>query len=117
MKKRLISAIIMIIIAIPLLILGGIPFSLFILILGEACLFEFLKFRRKLPLFVKIISHLMLAITILKNLININLEFIIILDLFIFLSSLVFINKNYHYKDAFYLIGLILFLGIFQTVL
>lgn len=112
MKDRVISAIIMVLIAVPFIILGGIPFSIFVLLVGEMGLYEFLKFRLKLPMIVKIISHILLGIIILKDLLNINLETILIISIFVYLSSLVFINKNYHYKEAFYLIGLILFLGL-----
>ena len=112
MKDRVISAIIMIFVTIPIIILGGIPFSIFVLLIGEMGLYEFLKFRLKLPIIIKIITHILLGCIIIKDLININLETILIISLFIYLSSLIFINKNYHYKDAFYLVGLILLLGI-----
>ena len=112
MKKRVISAIIMILITIPFIIIGNIQFAIFCLLIGEMGLYEFLKFRTKLPTIIKIISFIFLGIIILKDLLNINLEIITIISLFVYLSSLVFISKNYHYKDAFYLIGLILFLGI-----
>ena len=112
MKERFISAIIMVLITVPFIILGNIPFACFILLLGEMILFEFLKFRKKIPIIIKIISHIFLGVFILKDLININLETVLIISLFGYLSSLVFIKDNYHYKDAFYLIGLILFIGI-----
>ena len=113
MKERIISAIIMALIVIPFLIIGNIPFSIFILLLGEMILYEFFKFRKKMPLVIKILSYIFLGFVIFSNLLNINLEIILIISLFIFLGSLVFINKRkYHYKDAFFIIGLILFIGL-----
>ena len=45
MKTRIISAIIMIIIALPILLIGGIPFKFFAVILGLFALYELLKVK------------------------------------------------------------------------
>ena len=112
MKERIISAIVMILITLPLLLIGGVAFNIFVLIISELALYEFLKFRKKIPMLIKVLAYLILAIITFKDILNINIESLIIIEIFVFLSSLIFINHEYHYKDAFYLIGLILFLGI-----
>ena len=114
MKKRIISGIVMAFITIPFLILGNLPFKIFTLILGEVALYEFLQFRKKIPLVIKIISYLLVSLIILKDLLGIKIELLLIISLVIYLSLLVFINNKakYRYEYCFYLIGLTLFIGI-----
>ena len=92
MKKRIISAIIMAIIFIPLLIIGNLPFTICISILSMASIYELLNTLK----------------------LNGNEDTLLMLLLVINLSLLVFIDdrEKYNYKDAFYLIGIILFIGI-----
>ena len=114
MKKRVISSIVMILITIPFVILGSIYFSFFALIVGEMALYEFLKFRKKISISIKILTHIMLALYTFKDILKIQTETLIIISILLFLGSLVLVNDKtkYHYKDAFYLVGLVIFLGI-----
>lgn len=119
MKERVISAIFMLIIFVPILLLGSIPFYLLSLVLGIISLYELLNLNKKLPKIVKIITYLFTSLLIFNNLeiknflLNLDFRFFIFL-LFVYLALLVFINKQdkYNYKDAFYLIGIVLFIGI-----
>ena len=113
MKKRIISAIIMLIIVVPILILGNIPFMVFTVLIGEMALYELLRLRKRLPLIVKIISYILTAIFILKDLIKINIDLLLIIMLLIYLGMLVFYNKNkFNYKESFLLIGIVTFIGL-----
>ena len=56
MKKRIISAIVMILIVVPLLILGGLYLKIGTVILGACSMYELLKVKNNMPLFIKIIS-------------------------------------------------------------
>ena len=112
MKVRFISALVIALIAIPFILIGNLYFDIFILVIGLAALYEFLKFRKQIPKFIKFLTYLLLGVTILKDLIGMNIEHLIIINIFLLLGSLIFINNKYHYKDAFYLIGLVLFLGL-----
>ena len=119
MKQRIISAIIMLIVFIPLLIIGKLPFAGLILLLGMIALHELLKFRKNLPIYVVIITHIFTAILILYNLLFNNLLLavdykVLLLIPLIYLILLVFINnqKKYNYKDAFYLIASTFFIGL-----
>ena len=119
MKQRVISAIIMIVIFVPFLLLGGWPFYCFISVLGLGATYELLNTHRKIPIITKIFTYLSVLSLILinawdKNLIITIDSRILILIMFFLLGSLVFVKnlKTYHYKDAFLLIGISLFIGI-----
>ena len=47
MKTRIISAIIMALIAIPLLLIGGLPFKIFAMVLGVMSMYEIMNIRKK----------------------------------------------------------------------
>lgn len=119
MKERVISAIFMFIIIIPIIILGSWPFYIFTLILGIIATHELLNLNKKIPSFVKIITYLFISLIIFSNInsksffISFDLKSLIFL-LLVYLSLLVLVNnqETYNYKDAFYLIGIVLFLGI-----
>ena len=70
MKTRVISAIIMLIIFIPLLFIGGEAFSLGVYLVSLLGLNEFLKIkndRKYIPSFIKFISYILLTLLILTN--------------------------------------------------
>lgn len=52
MKKRIISAILMTIVFVPLLIIGGTPFSIFMTGLAVLCLYELLHIRNQEKIFL-----------------------------------------------------------------
>lgn len=117
MKQRIISAIIALIITVPLIYLGGTYFFILVSILSLMGLREFIKLK-KIPLFMEIISYILLFIILLSNygksnIIDIlNSKIIIGIFLFNFLGTLLYYNKNnYTIVDAFYLTGGLLFLG------
>ena len=112
MRQRIISAIVMIIICIPILILGGIYFKILATILSGICLYELFKYK-KIPIFIQVISYLLLELLLYEketNILNGISQSIIILSLLI---PMIFVNKskNYKYEDAFYIMGVIYFLG------
>lgn len=121
MRQRIISAILMIIICVPFLILGGVYFKIFASILAEMCLYELLKYKKNIPISLKIISYLFLGFLLLgREKIGISLEHCILLFILTYLFTLVFVNdsKSYNYNDAFFLIGIIVFFGIsFQSII
>lgn len=113
MKQRTISAIILILVVTPFIIIGKIPFQIFASVVGVLATFELLQFRKKLPIYHKIITYIFVLILINSNLIKINLSILIQIIILGYLVLLLFTKRNkYHYKDAFYLIGLVLFIGI-----
>lgn len=122
MKKRVISAIIMLIVVIPLIIIGGVPFRLGTLAIGLLGLKELLdirKSKKNFPFIMKGISYILLTVLILSNNSSTIIEYIlnykfIAITLFTLLIPLVIYqnNKKYSINDAMYLIGTLFFLGI-----
>lgn len=116
MKKRIISAIIMSLIFIPLLLIGNLPFVIFVTILGMGAVYELLKLKPNLPLIIKILTYIETILLILMDKLKFtnNISLVLIIMLLVNLSLLVFIDDKdkYNYKDAFYLLGLVLFLGL-----
>ena len=121
MKKRVISAIILIALFVPLLLIGGIPFTIFGTVLGVFSLYELLKVHessKKLPLLLKIFAYVLTIYLCLYN--TGTIDFINHMDyrliaafIFIFLCPMVFIAdaKVYNLSDALYLIGSVLLIG------
>ena len=70
MKKRVLSATVMLIIFIPLLFIGGTPFSLGVYLVSLLALHEFLNIKdekKYIPSFIKFISYILLTLLILAN--------------------------------------------------
>lgn len=121
MKKRIISAIVALAILVPIFIKGGIIFSVGMYVLSMLGLREFLKVKstkKELPLFIDLISYIVLTLLVLFNINNTELiysvDFRIIAGLFlVFLLPAVLYHDRtlYSINDAFYLIGGIFFLG------
>lgn len=131
MKKRVISAIIMLGIFIPLFLIGNIFFTLAIYFVSMLALKEFLDIKstkKELPEFINFISYLLLTLLIFFNTsiggngekIILTMDFRILSGLFlIFLIPTVLYHdrKKYSVNDAFYLIGGIFFLGTSMSLL
>lgn len=121
MKQRVISAIVAFLIFIPIFIIGGITFNTVFYILTVLGLREFMKVRekeKKIPDFIRLISYLVITILYFENMINLDLDFNInyklISGLFLVLLLPVVLyhdEKVYNVKDAFYMLGGVLFLG------
>ena len=72
MKQRFISAIIMAIIFIPLLIIGKLPFNIFIALLGMGAIYELLKLKPSLPLIIKLFTYIETLIVIFFNILKLT---------------------------------------------
>lgn len=121
MKKRVISAAIMLAICIPLLIIGGIPFKIFIGVLAILAYKEFIELKgiNKYPkgvLVLGLASMLLLVYSnrdILFSTIGLNYKYLMAVFLMMFLPVIFYFDKGkYNYKDALELTGFITFLGI-----
>lgn len=119
-KTRIISAIVAAIIAIPLIYVGGYPFYLgvgLLAMLGFKELMDLRKSHKKLPNLIIFFGVICLAFLILDNFNNssiylgISYEKILLCLIFLTLPT-VYYQDKYSTKDAFYLLGIILFLGI-----
>ena len=53
MKERVISAVIALLISVPLVLLGGIYFQIFVMVIGVIGLYELLKTKKNIPVMMK----------------------------------------------------------------
>lgn len=127
MKKRIISAIVMVLICIPFILIGGGLFNFAVYVLSMFALKEFIdikKDRKPVPNFICFISYIFMTLLVLVDVASIstsyNLDYRILSALFLsYLIPVVIYHdyKKYSIKDAFYMIGGVLFLGISMALL
>ena len=72
MEKRVVSAIVMILIFVPLLLLGGMTFSVFMTLLAIAGIYELIKVREKTKKFPKIVIIFAYLIVLFLTLLSYN---------------------------------------------
>lgn len=122
MTKRLISAIITLIIIVPLILMGNTAFNIGLYVISMLALKEFLDIKsvkKDIPIFIQIIAYIFMTLIILGEVrvtkLTINFDYRLLSSLFLsFLVPTVFYHerKTYSINDAFYLIGGILFISI-----
>lgn len=121
MKTRIISAIVMLLIFIPILVLGGSVFKAFTILLAILGMYELMNVRKnkkEIPIAIRIISYILVGIFVYFcndfYSTSYNLDYRIFIITFLsFLIPLVIINdtKKYNINDALYLSGGVLFLA------
>lgn len=122
MRTRVVSAIIAILVIVPIIFIGGNLFNFAAAILGLIGFRELMNLKEKekdIPFFMKIISVICFLLLVLCNLSARSYEFLIDYKLvsiiiFLILIPMVFIHdfKKYNINDALYILGSIFFLGI-----
>ena len=119
MKKRIISAIIMILLFVPFLILGDTFYLVLGGVLGVLSLWELMRLEKNIPSYMQIISYMVCLLLILykfdsKDYVDI-LNFPMVVSMFFIYSFSVIINgniKKYTYKDSLWLFMITLMIGI-----
>lgn len=121
MKQRVISAIIALMIFIPIFLIGGLVYDIGIIILSILGLREFLKIReekKEFPVFVSFISYVLLILIVATGIstkemiFTIDFRIIAALILVFLLPTVLYHDRKlYSIVDAFYLIGGVFFLG------
>lgn len=127
MKKRIISAIVMILISVPIVIYGGSLFKIGIGIISVLALKEILDLKKShepYPILVELISVISLLFIVLSDsdaysiMFGITYKGIAILLLLLLSLTLVYKDNKFTTKDALYLIGAIILLGTsFNTMI
>ncbi len=121
MKKRVVGAILILLIGIPIVLLGGKTFILFCGLLGVLALKEIVDLRKPakpLPKMIFLLNVLLLILPInsflLKEEIFLNLDFhlMILTFLGLLIPCLIYKKEIYSTNDAFYFFGTLLFLEI-----
>lgn len=126
MKQRVISALVALVIFIPIAIIGGIPFNLAFYVLTILGLKEFMKVtekEKKYPDFIRFISYILISLLYFGCTLNSNLDFSfdyrMVSGMFLTILLPVVLyhdEKVYGVKDAFYLLGGVLFLGFSMSL-
>lgn len=127
MKKRVLSASLMLIVFIPLLIIGGPLFNFGVYLVSLLALKEFISIKNEkkyVPSFIKFISYIILTLLILTNTqlkeLTFSIDYRVLAALFIsyLLPTVLYHDREkYSVNDAFYLIGGVLFLGISMSLM
>ena len=133
MKQRIISAVVLLAIFIPILLIGKIPYAILMTILAWMGLYELLKARKSkkpFPFFMKILSYILVMLFMITNFqltnavtlydLSFYLDYrIIAIFIFAYIMPIVFINDNkkYNLNDALFLIGSTLFIGLSFSLL
>lgn len=122
MGKKILSAIVMLLIFIPIFSVGGSLYNAFIYIIGIIGMNEFINIKNSkklVPIFIKFLTFIAFTFLIFSNINGDSLIFSIdyrilcgIFALFLIPTILYHDRSMYSVNDAFYLIGGILFLGI-----
>lgn len=101
MKQRIISAILALIILIPLIFLGGIYFKVALSALSLLALKEVLDIKKELPTLIKVISYILILLMVL---LNISMIIKILITIFILYVLLVFFDRDtYNIETSAYL--------------
>ena len=122
MKTRVLSAVLMVALFIPFLLMGGLPFTIFMAIVSAFALHEVIKVRetrKQFPLVLKLIAYVLVMILCFTDLNTIEFQYnldyrFLALIVFLFTSPMVFINdsKKYNLNDALFLVSLVVFIGL-----
>lgn len=127
MKSRIISAFVMLLIFLPLLIIGKLPFALLILLISLLGLHEIFKVRRRsreLPFIMELFAYVLVGFLTLNNYTSMYLICevdykLVAFMIFLFLLPIIFVNddKSYNVEDALFLVGATLFIGLTMNLL
>lgn len=127
MKTRVFSAIVLLAIFVPALVIGNLPFALMMLVIswfGLSELFKVRKSKKELPILVELFAYILVGFLTLNNYKEAVLTFemnyqLMALLIFAFLSPLVFINdsKKYNINDALYTVGSTIFIGLSMNLI
>ena len=125
MKVRLISAAVALLILIPLLFVGGIPFAIvigIIAVLGYKEIIDLKKHHNEIPNVVKVLGLLCLLYIVLgeydiNSLDTINYAKILLPLILLLIPTVFYKNNKYSTKDALYLVGSIFLLGVFLNLI
>ena len=122
MKVRIISAIVMVAIFIPFLIIGEFPFAVLMGVLGMFGFYELMRVRetkKKFPFVLKLLAYFLVLAFSMYNINSIEFAYkfdyrVMSFIIFMFTTPMVFINdtKRFNLNDALFLIGSILFVGL-----
>lgn len=125
LKVRIISAVIALLIAIPLIILGGVAFTVGICIIATLAYKEMIDLKeshKPFPVAMVFIGLLCMLSLILSNNIDASIykgmtyQLLALITLLLVVPVIFYKDDAYTSKDAFYLLGVTLFLGLIFNI-
>lgn len=127
MKKRIISSLILLAIVLPFILMGGFAFNIAVYVIAMITLKEFIDIKstiKPVPTFIQFISYIFITLLVLVDVASIevaySLDYRVLSALFLsyLIPAVIYHDrKKYSIKDAFYMIGGVLFLGIAMALL
>lgn len=119
MKKRLIGALILVVVLVPLVILGDIPFEIGVAAIAALSFRELLmlyKTKNKLPLVMEIFSYISVIVVTLS--LDSILQAIALVIMILFIPLIIFKKNEYNFTGVTSILGIIIFIGvIYHTVI
>lgn len=121
MKKRIISAVVASAILIPIIVLGGKYFAVGMGVLGILAYRELLNLKenaREIPFFIKLIGMALMLLLIFsefdgfKVIYGLSYKALALVLLLLYIPTLFYKNNVYTTREAFYLTGIVLLLGL-----
>ena len=121
MKTRIITAVVALLIVIPLVLLGGIYFELLMCLVGALAFKEMIDLKKshgKIPNMMIFIGLVSLLSLILSNNSNLSIYYgfsyqtLALIVIGIVVPVIFYKEEEYSSKDALYLLGIVLFLGL-----
>ena len=113
MKMRLLGAAILLVVLVPLLILGGLPFELGIALIAALSFRELItlfKKKNKVPLVIEIFSYISVIVITLS--LDSLLQAIALVIMILFIPLIIFKKGEYTFNSVTGLLGIIIFLGV-----
>lgn len=113
MKMRLIGAAILLVVLVPLVILGDIPFEVGVAVIAALSFRELimlLKKKNNIPLIIEIFSYISILVITLS--LDSILQAIALVIMILFIPLIIFKKEEYNFTSASSLIGIIVFIGV-----
>ena len=127
MGRKIVSALIMFLVFIPIIFIGGALFNVCTYIISLFALNEFISIKcdkKMIPLFVKVISFISFSFLIFCNIkgesLILSIDYRVLSSIFLLflIPTILYHDRSfYSVNDSFYLIGGVLFLGISFSLL
>lgn len=119
MKMRLIGALILVVVLVPLVILGDIPFEIGVALIAALSFRELLllfKQKNKLPLVMEVFSYIGVIVVTLS--LDSILQAIALILMILFIPLIIFKKNEYSFNSVTSLLGIIIFIGvIYHTII
>lgn len=113
MKMRLVGAAILLVVLVPLIILGDLPFEIGVAVIAALSFRELVllfKKKNKLPLVMEIFSYISVVVIALS--LDSILQAIALVIMILFIPLIIFKKEEYSFNSVTSLLGIIIFIGI-----